>query len=172
MMPLRNVLSQIELRASLAVMGIVQLVVPFLGETESDTTHTHDKLGSQKSLHTCTYMQKRQHIHLPISSSIITLSQMIAKKEVPGNSILSTLGVYSTNKTKWLATTLPTLTERTTVYMYLHLFTSLPFSLYVYTDQYSIYLPSTIYHLPSTVHVQSTLHTLYTLPTLYTVTSI
>lgn len=41
MMPLRNVLSQIELRASLAVMGIVQLVVPFLGETESDTTqHT------------------------------------------------------------------------------------------------------------------------------------
>lgn len=113
MMPLRNVLSQIELRASLAVMGIVQLVVPLLGETESDTTHTHDKLGSQKSLHTCTYMQKRQHIHLPISSSIITLSQMIAKKNVTGNN--STLSTLSTVQTKCpLATILPPLTERTT----------------------------------------------------------
>lgn len=153
MMPLRNVLSQIELRASLAVMGIVQLVVPFLGETESDTTHTHDKLGSQKSLHTCTYMQKRQHIHLPISSSIITLSQMIAKEKVTGNSIqCCTVTKQSARSQQHY---LPTLTERTTVYMYL--FYLFPFSLYV-----CIYRPveytSTIYR-PRTEYTLHTLHT-------------
>lgn len=109
MMPLRNVLSQIELRASLAVMGIVQLVVPFLGETVTDTTHTRQAGKSE----VITYMYihaKRQHIHLPISSSIITLSQMIAKKNVTGNN-----STVSTVQTKCpLATILPTLIEKKT----------------------------------------------------------
>lgn len=94
MMPLRNVLSQIELRASLAVMGIVQLVVPFRDRHNT----THDKLGSQKSLLYMYTHAKRQHIHLPISSSIITLSQMIAKKKVTGNSTLGTLSTVQTNQ--------------------------------------------------------------------------
>lgn len=61
MMPLRNVLSQIELRASLAVMGIVQLVVPFLGETESDTTHTRQARKSEVITYMYIHAKKTTH---------------------------------------------------------------------------------------------------------------